>query len=113
VRAATEPGPPVASGAGRWIVLVRRDRVELYQHLAVRLLDLRFVDLILDRRLEDRRCRQVSMQTDARRGTRRRTPTPREGEHWLPFGYRLVRLDAARDRPAPPARTERPRGRVG
>jgi|RhiMetdeSRZDD1v2_1073273.scaffolds.fasta_scaffold62328_6 hypothetical protein len=74
----------------RWLIVVQRQNVDLYQHLDRRFRDIGFVRVIVDRRTGDRRRLALRVERDRRHADRRRPPTGQERDHWRLFGYRLV-----------------------
>ncbi len=53
------------------------------------------MEVVLDRRGAERRRRPAPVDAERRRGDRRRPTVPGERQHWLAFGYRLVRREEA------------------
>jgi len=62
----------------RHVFVVSRDHVWLYRHLTERFHDDARVDVILDRRLGERRAASTLIPIERRRGDRRRAPAPDE-----------------------------------
>lgn len=85
----------VAAPPAPWLIVVQWDQAELFRHLTTRFGDVALVEVILDRRLGDRRGTAAPIATERRRGERRRPATPEERERWAVFGYRLVRPEEA------------------
>jgi CBS domain-containing protein len=78
----------------RWLVVVQRDRRALVP-AARRRFDEPLCLVVLDRRQRDRRQDPSPVETERRRGERRRGLTPQEAGQWRRTGYRLVIRGAA------------------
>ena len=72
----------------RILVVVHRDQHELYLRMRERYGDTAFVTL--DERHADRRRRNVPVEVDRRRASRRRPWTTAETNRWTLLGYRLI-----------------------
>jgi hypothetical protein len=95
----------LAAPPAPWLLVVQRSQVDLFRHLTARFADVRFVEVILDRRLGDRRRITAPIAAERRQRERRRAPPAGEREHWALFGYRLVRPEpVALSRPIRDAR---------
>jgi hypothetical protein len=81
---------PAAALAG-WLIVVRREQASLFRHLVRRFADVPLVEVVLDRRLADRRQTPGPVAAERRRADRRTPPSPADREHWRVFGYRLAR----------------------
>lgn len=75
----------------RWLVVVRREEPGLYVSLRRRFEGILWVEVIVDRRMGERRGRSAAVSTDRRRADRRWPLVPQERDRWQSFGYRLVR----------------------
>src|SRR5262245_37576992 len=79
------------AAAPRWLLIVRSDREALYAQLRLAFAGSRVVQVILDRRREERRRREVPVAVDQRRGDRRwPSLSPAEQDLWEHAGFRLV-----------------------
>ena len=77
-------------GTPRWLIVVRRDRPELYENLRQSFeLDAR-VRVILDRRQADRRRAGIPVETDRRRESRRQSPAAHELAFWGHAGFSVA-----------------------
>lgn len=77
----------------RWLIVVRRERRDLYESLRQGFASDPLVDVILDRRQADRRATGASAETDRRRRQRRRPLTSGEQAVWDTAGLRLIHKD--------------------
>jgi hypothetical protein len=84
---------PDTASAPRWIVVVRRDRADLFASLKRAFPGGGPVEPVLDRRLGDRRQDGLVVVPNRRRRTRRRKPAARDLTLWDVAGFRLT--DAA------------------
>src|SRR5215510_13650949 len=91
----------------RWLIIVRRDQINLYESLV---LSFRFndrVDVLVDRRDEDDRRTPKPIKSE-----RRRRITARERALWKHVGFRLIFIPGERPQPGPGERPQaRPRRR--
>jgi hypothetical protein len=79
------------TAAPRWLLIVRGDREPLYAQLRLAFAGSPVVQVILDRRREERRRRELPVTVDQRRGDRRwPTLSPAERDLWEHAGFRLV-----------------------
>jgi hypothetical protein len=77
--------------APRWLLIVRGDREALYAQLRLAFAGSPVVQVILDRRREERRRRELPVAVDQRRGDRRWPAlSPAERDLWDHAGFRLV-----------------------
>ncbi len=76
----------------RWLIVVRRDRVELSKHLCETFESDQRVTVVLDRRLSERRAprgRKPAVTVERRRGKDQRTaPTDDDRSIWADLGFR-------------------------
>jgi hypothetical protein len=72
--------------AAQWLVVVRRDRPEVHDRLRRAFAGSHLVEVILDRRLGERRAGSAPGDPERRRGDRRRAP----GERGAVAGYRRI-----------------------
>jgi hypothetical protein len=86
----------------RYRFIVARDNAKLYEHLVRSFADVPDVQIILDRRLSERRAARVRRMGRERRLRERRTDA-RVQEDLRLFGWAFVRVEAA-----PPAGAARP-----
>jgi hypothetical protein len=73
----------------RWLIVVRRERLDLYADLRRNFEGDGRVKVILDRRERTRRTATAPMGTDRRRSDRRKPPPAREAAMWEDAGFRL------------------------
>jgi hypothetical protein len=79
------------ASAPRWLFIVRGDREALYAQLRLAFAGSSVVQVILDRRHEERRRRTLPVAVDQRRGDRRWPAlSPAERDLWEHAGFRLV-----------------------
>ncbi|HSE95932.1 MAG TPA: hypothetical protein VLD61_08570 [Methylomirabilota bacterium] len=76
----------------RWLMVVRRDRADLFANLKRAFPDNGSIEPILDRRLAERRAHRVGVERERRRRSRRRRPPNRDLTLWEAAGFRLVEL---------------------
>jgi hypothetical protein len=75
----------------RWLFIVRGDREALYAQLRLAFAGSPVVQVILDRRHEERRRRTLPVTVDQRRGDRRWPAlSPAERDLWEHAGFRLA-----------------------
>jgi hypothetical protein len=72
----------------RWLLVVQRDQLDLFERLEQRFQDITFVRIVFDRRRVERRRQARRTGAEQRRRQRRQPSTAREQEQL--FGYRLV-----------------------
>jgi hypothetical protein len=94
----------------QWLIVVRRERPDLYQNLLEAFDGIQGVAVILDRRQAERRQEAAAPgggRPDRRRRQRRRAATPVERDLWETAGFRLVHaaegLQVFEAVPRPPA----------
>jgi hypothetical protein len=73
----------------RWLIVVRRDRRDLYEDLRRNFDGDGRVRVLLDRRERIRREARVPVGTERRRSDRRETPGTRDVSMWEDAGFRL------------------------
>ncbi len=74
----------------RWLIVVRRDQLELYRNLREAFAGVPRVAVILDRRQRERRAIEAPATSDQRRRQRRQTLTATEHDLWRAAGFRLI-----------------------
>lgn len=84
-----EQSQPPAARRGRTLVVVHPREQSLYEYLRQRLAPIRDVEVLVDRRRAERRCRRQPVPWDRRRSDRRRHHTDMSL-----LGYAIVRLPA-------------------
>lgn len=77
----------------RWLIVVRRERRDLYENLRRSFEPESGVAVILDRREEERRKATASVEPDRRRKDRRAAPTATELDSWETAGFRVIHQD--------------------
>jgi len=77
----------------RWLIVVRRDKRDLYSNLRQSFEPDARVEVILDRRRADRRAERGLVEADRRRQQRRKPLTTRELDIWENLGFRLFYKD--------------------
>jgi hypothetical protein len=77
----------------RWLIVVRRDKGELYEDLRRNFKGDGRVRVILDRRERTRRTSTGPMETERRRSDRRKPVPVRETTLWEDAGFRLFHRD--------------------
>ena len=85
---------PDTATAPRWIIVVRRDRADLFASLK-RAFPGGAVEPVLDRRLGERRQDGLVVVPNRRRRTRRRKPAARDQALWEVAGFRLTEAAGA------------------
>lgn len=86
------PEPPTTP---RWLIVVRRDQLDLFRHLRESFDGVPEVAVILDRRHEERRQEaqpdgSPPEDPERRRRQRRRSVSVREQDLWVSAGFRLI-----------------------
>lgn len=81
----------------RWLIVVRRDRRELYESLRRGFQEDGRVEVILDRRTGSRRTESRPGVSERRRSSRRRGLTPEQAALWEGAGFRMLHRDEGYD----------------
>lgn len=77
----------------QWLIVVRRERRDLYESLRRGFASDPRVDVILDRRQAERRATEAGAETDRRRRQRRKPLTSGERAVWDTVGFQLIHRD--------------------
>jgi len=79
--------------ARRWVIVIQRDRLDLYRELRESLHGDGRVRVILDRREADQRVARAPAAAERRRRERRQALTPQARALWETLGFRLFYQD--------------------
>ncbi|MGH7322650.1 MAG: hypothetical protein ACRELA_23935 [Candidatus Rokuibacteriota bacterium] len=74
----------------RWLIIVRRDQLDLYRNLREAFAGVPRVAVILDRRQRERRETGTPAKRDQRHRQRRQSLTATEHDLWRAAGFRLI-----------------------
>ena len=78
------------ASVSRWLIVVRRDKPDLYHHLCRAFEGIPQMAVILDRRERERRREGSLAKGDQRHAPRRSPLTAAELELWETIGFRLI-----------------------